>query len=121
MTDTRSRTPFDLHAIALRQEAILADFEALIAEVQRLRGETARADSLAGAYRQQQEDNATLCAEFERVRRWRVLDNDDLARAYDQGRELERAAVVAWLRMWGGPLAEAAYDIERGEHRTEGA
>jgi len=73
-----------------------------------------------------------LLAEVDRLRKEldylsnrRRLDNGDLARAYDEGRDRERAAVVAWLReqdatidfrprVW--PMAEM---IERGEHRRE--
>jgi len=33
--------------------------------------------------------------------------------------EQERAAVVAWLRKWGGDCDDAAETIERGEHRRE--
>jgi hypothetical protein len=33
--------------------------------------------------------------------------------------EQERAAVVAWLRKWGGDCDDAAETIERGEHRKE--
>jgi hypothetical protein len=51
----------------------------------------------------------------------RQLDNEDLARAYDMGRDLERAAVVAWLRAeaLGQRVADCANHIERGEHRRE--
>jgi len=50
----------------------------------------------------------------------RPLTNDDLARAYDMGRDMERAAVVAYLLAPGtgcdnAALAEA---IGRGEHRA---
>lgn len=60
-----------------------------------------------------------LIDEIERLRAQRVLDNDELARAYDMGRDNERAATVAYLRSPGtscdtGVLADA---IERGEHR----
>lgn len=51
----------------------------------------------------------------------RHLDNDELARAYDMGRDKERAAVVAWLRRgWDESRRYAADTIERGEHRREG-
>lgn len=58
----------------------------------------------------------------------RQLDNEDLARAYDMGRDMERAAVVAWLEelsassLHHDPVAElqyAARSIGRGEHRRE--
>ena len=76
-------------------------------------------------------DVDALIAEVERLRAQRALDNDDLARAYDMGRDKERAAVVAWLRASVSPgFADDLYDgvrwradeIERGEHRRgEGA
>jgi len=54
------------------------------------------------------------------LRNSRRLDNEDLARAYDMGRDKERAAVVAWLRQQGGRGAWTVVDaIERGEHRRE--
>lgn len=40
----------------------------------------------------------------------RPLTNDDLARAYDMGRDMERADTVAWLR----EHADAEHPIERG-------
>ena len=58
----------------------------------------------------------------------RQLDNEDLARAYDMGRDMERAAVVAWLGnraeeivrdCCSGRGSDAADAIERGEHRRE--
>ena len=63
----------------------------------------------------------------------RRADNEDIARAYDFGRDkgqvLERAAVVAWLRaearMPGASpdekrlLNSITRDIERGEHRRK--
>jgi hypothetical protein len=65
-----------------------------------------------------------LVAEVERLRAQRALDNDDLARAYDMGRDKERAAVVAWLREPGEYVdpacARLADCIERGEHRRKG-
>ena len=60
---------------------------------------------------------------LDELREQRRLDNDDLARAYDMGRDMERAAVVAWLRR---EIAKCGCDddtaacIERGEHRREG-
>jgi hypothetical protein len=57
---------------------------------------------------------------LDELREQRRLDNDDLARAYDMGRDKERAAVVAWLLERGHYTAEAyAGSIERGEHRRE--
>ncbi len=62
----------------------------------------------------------------------RPLTNDDLARAYDMGRDMERAAVVAWLDAQlpdidvcdccgqrGTTVDRLAGAIERGEHREE--
>ena len=55
----------------------------------------------------------------------RQLENENIAQAYDMGRDTERAAVVAWLRAQGmapyaqGNLDYAATMIERGEHRRE--
>ena len=46
----------------------------------------------------------------------RPLTNDDLARAYDMGRDMERADTVAWLRE-APALRHYADCIERGEHR----
>jgi hypothetical protein len=64
---------------------------------------------------------------LDELREQRALDNDDLARAYDMGRDKERAAVVAWLRekvskekgKIGYLVLAWAYDINRGEHRKE--
>ena len=71
-------------------------------------------------------DMDALVAEVERLRAQRALDNDELARAYDMGRDKERHAAVAWLRwqaevhVYGeGPLHVQADIIERGEHRRE--
>jgi hypothetical protein len=55
---------------------------------------------------------------LDELREQRRLDNDDLARAYDMGRDKERAAVVAWLR-GRNFLQWEANAIERGEHRRE--
>lgn len=69
-----------------------------------------------------------LLAEIERLRKeldylsnQRRLDNGDLARAYDEGRDNERAATVTWLRQQfdTDSVRIAADDIERGEHRRE--
>ncbi len=55
---------------------------------------------------------------LDELREQRRLDNDDLARAYDMGRDKERAAVVAWLEKagWMPSLVEV---FRRGEHRRE--
>jgi hypothetical protein len=74
-----------------------------------------------------------LLAEIERLRKeldylnnQRRLDNGDLARAYDEGRDNERAAVVAALRRTSnhGPMGlslvnldSIADAIENGDHR----
>lgn len=61
--------------------------------------------------------------ERDRLRDQRALDNEALARAWDEGRDRERAATVAWLREPGEYVdpacARLAYCIERGEHRRE--
>jgi hypothetical protein len=58
---------------------------------------------------------------LDELREQRRLDNDDLARAYDMGRDKERAATVAWLREPGEYVdpacARLADCIERGQHR----
>ena len=64
-------------------------------------------------------DLATLCNEVEELRR-EVADL--LSRATEEGRDMERADVVAWLRKVDHPCChlcndELAADIERGEHR----
>ena len=66
---------------------------------------------------------------LDELREQRRLDNDDLARAYDMGRDKERAAVVAFMRERAArrgftvncpdELAWCADTIERGEHRRE--
>jgi hypothetical protein len=66
---------------------------------------------------------AVLLAEVERLRAQRALDNDALARAWDEGRDTERAATVAWLREPGeyvDPACSRLADcIERGVARRE--
>ena len=94
------------HYLAVRAE----DFNALVAEVERLRHEV---------------------ADLQMLRDEHLIDNGN---AYDEGYdagtrrgyEAERAAVVAWLRMSpaeGEQLTRVMYEaeaIERGEHRREG-
>jgi len=58
-----------------------------------------------------------LQAEVDRLRAQRALDNEDLARAYDMGRDKERAAVVAYLGRCG--LIGAAENVRAGDHRVE--
>ena len=72
-------------------------------------------------------DMEALVAEVERLRAQRALDNDDLARAYDMGRDNERAATVAHLLAGTADCAECmdeavvrlAREVERGDHRKE--
>ena len=61
----------------------------------------------------------------------RKLENENIAQAYDMGRDMERAAVVAWLRdvermhetngsrLVASILSHNTDAIERGEHRRE--
>ena len=58
----------------------------------------------------------------------RKLENENIAQAYDMGREMERAAVVRFMRSdrWAYAWAcaedgvmELTQRIERGEHRRE--
>lgn len=72
-----------------------------------------------------------LIAELREAREARHITNEQLAQAWDESRDSERAAVVAWLRKEavshrrdGFPIAaytmqERADAIERGEHRRE--
>ena len=76
-------------------------------------------------------DMDALVAEVERLRAQRALDNDELARAYDRGRDKERHAAVAWLNRQATDdfcalrvreaccWEKAATIIESGEHRRE--
>jgi len=68
------------------------DFDALVAEVERLRAE-------------RHLDNADLAQAY------------DFAR--NKGEALEREAVVAYLRACDGESYDFADDIERGEHRRK--
>ena len=128
------------------EAAYRQDVAALVAEVERLRadldalsravGQAVVASSLAAG--------ETLADPIAHVIVWTVTrlraealgqraDNAEIgALAYADGAEAERGAVVAWLRggagLRGGEPAEewddlwvAARDIERGEHRREGA
>lgn len=63
--------------------------------------------------------------ERDRLRAQRALDNEALARAWDEGRDRERAATVRFLRgnREASPLPKPCWEadiIERGEHRREG-
>ena len=58
----------------------------------------------------------------------RKLENENIAQAYDMGRDNERAAVVAWLREWQNTMDDrithddldyAIAVIERGVHRRK--
>lgn len=71
-----------------------------------------------------------LISELRELRSMRRADNEEIARAYDfardKGRALERADVVAWLRLedakWldgEAPLLLLAREIENGEHLKE--
>jgi hypothetical protein len=55
------------------------------------------------------------------LRDQRALDDEALARAWDESRDMERAAVLAFLRAEfdTDSVREAADCIERGEHRRE--
>jgi hypothetical protein len=79
-------------------------------------------------------DLAMLVEEVEHLREGRHIDNEQLARAWDESRDAERAAVVAWLRseaeaaaqtytgqawVWASRVDNMADSIERGEHRKE--
>jgi hypothetical protein len=98
-----------------------------IAEVAYLRAEVAESEARrlqllddAGGL---ENDCRDLRAENERLRAQRVLDNEDLARAFDMGWDKATAAVVAWLREPGEYVdpacARLADCIERGQHRRE--
>ena len=85
--------------------------------------ERKRADSLALAYRQEQGANDAIKIEAERHRR---IADEAVTRI--ESAEAERAAVVAWLRVWQGHMDDrithddadyAIRVIERGEHRRE--
>ena len=60
-----------------------------------------------------------LVAEVERLRAQRVLDNEALARAWDEGRDAERGDVIDYLLAPGTGCDNAALAevIESGEHR----
>jgi hypothetical protein len=60
-------------------------------------------------------ESGILLQEIERLRGERHLDNEALAHAWDESRDMERAAVVAWLYRDG--CEASAERIERGEHR----
>jgi hypothetical protein len=73
-------------------------------------------------------DLAMLVEEVEWLRGERNINNEQLVRAWDESRDMERAAVVAALRRTSnhGPMGlslvnldSIADAIERGEHRKE--
>lgn len=70
-------------------------------------------------------DLDALVAEVERLRAQRALDNAALARAWDEGRDMERAATVAWLReaayttLYDARAGDVADALERGVPRRE--
>jgi hypothetical protein len=122
------------------------DFDALIAEVKRLRGERdhyRRAMEFADAEAERlREENAALVltsadlcpecgwrffvpdngcqkCELDRFRVQSVIGSEALARAWDESGDMERAAVAAWLRANTCGCYDFAAAIERGEHRKE--
>jgi len=72
-----------------------------------------------------------LIAELREARKARHITNEQLAQAWDESRDSERAAVVAWLREHGSGawlenggmslvcLEEIADKFERGQHRRK--
>jgi hypothetical protein len=65
-----------------------------------------------------------LIAELREARKARHITNEQLAQAWDESRDSERAAVVAWLRSnrEASPRPKTCWEadaIERGEHRRE--
>jgi hypothetical protein len=70
-------------------------------------------------------DNGCQKCELDRFRAQSVIGSEARARAWDEGGDIERAAVVAWLREYEGHSSLAslfalmADTIERGEHRKE--
>jgi len=80
------------------------ELDELRAEVERLRAEALE--------REERTDRIMLEAE-----RHRRIADEAVERI--ESAETERAAVVAWLRKWGGDCDDAAETIERGEHRRE--
>ena len=111
----------DLDAIQSRLDSgveSLTDTFDLLREVERLRAETdtERAESLALAYREQQDENDAL-----RVANTVLLAERDLYReAWTDALRDERAAVVAWLRRGDECCVANADRIENVEHRREG-
>ena len=104
--------------------------DALVSEIEDLRATLASFDRLGRRWCEC--GDAEVCvlaraaqraeAEAEQLRAQRVLDNEALARAWDESRDRERAAVVAYLLAPGtgcdnAALAEA---IGLGEHRCGG-
>ena len=63
-------------------------------------------------------DLAMLVEEVEWLRSLRHIDNEQLARAWDESRDMERAAVVAWLEK-AGFMPSMVEVFRRGEHRRE--
>lgn len=133
------------HVVGAHRVMREADFDALVAEVERLREDAvvARSAETTLTVRGEARLAALLDAERENtaLRAQRALDNDALARAWDEGRDMERAATVAYLRgeperlvecnghrhadgktcfvMSPMPAEELADEIERGDHRRE--
>jgi hypothetical protein len=92
-----------------------ADIAALIAEVERLCEERDAAAYEASTLR---DENGTLreqVADLQLMRDEHLMDNEN---AMDEGRDKERAAVVAWLERQGGRSAWTLVEaVRKGEHR----
>jgi len=102
----------------------MTDLDAIKARVQVLQRHAGSTDYAARVIA----DCAALVAEVERLRDHRELCTDNLRKGYETGKSEERAAVVAWLRVWQGHMDDrithddadyAIRVIERGEHRRE--
>jgi hypothetical protein len=117
-----------------------AEAGVLVAEMERLRAESATFRRLLAEAVQTSADLCPECGwrflvpdngcqkcELDRFRAQRAIGNEALARAWDEGGAMERAAVVAYLR---AGTAECRYcldaavigfagRVERGEHREE--
>jgi nicotinamide mononucleotide adenylyltransferase len=107
---------------------------ALVAEFERIKKAFNAADTLcveigyALEGKDVPKDKDELLDRVVELRNTRRLDNEALTHAWDESRDMERAAVVAWLRTvapnaptrrGADELAWCANAIERGEHRRE--
>ena len=96
---------------------------ALVAEFERMKKAFNAADTLcveigyALEGKEVPKDKDELLDRVVELRDARRLDNEALARAWDEGRDAERAAVVAWLLR--NHYDDTAERIERGGHRRE--